>query len=90
MTITVSSKLKTRKNVLTSILFVYFVYSNMPTFGLPASAYELNSNTRLTIRFDREMFNTNLFDSEIEISPAGIGNNMAFRFNRNDLFRPPT
>lgn len=61
----------------------------MPTFGLPPSAYELNSNARLTIRFDREMFNNSLFDSEIEISPAGIGGNMAFRFNRNDLFRPP-
>ncbi|VVC40689.1 Hypothetical protein CINCED_3A019944 [Cinara cedri] len=60
----------------------------MPTFGLPASAYELNPNARLTFKFDREMFNSSLFDSEIEISPAGIGNNMAFRFNRNDLFRP--
>ncbi|XP_026804262.1 zinc finger protein 583-like isoform X3 [Rhopalosiphum maidis] len=56
--------------------------SHMPTFGLPASAYELNSSARLTIRFDREMFNSSLFESEIEISPA-------FRFNRNDLFRPP-
>lgn len=54
----------------------------MPTFSLPASAYELNSSARLTIRFDREMFNSSLFESEIEISPA-------FRFNRNDLFRPP-
>jgi len=54
----------------------------MPTFGLPTSAYELNSSARLTIRFDREMFNSSLFESEIEISPA-------FRFNRNDLFRPP-
>lgn len=61
----------------------------MPTFSLPTNAYELNSSTRLTIRFDREMFNSSLFDSEIEISPNGIGNNMAFRFNRNDLFRPP-
>lgn len=60
----------------------------MPPFGLPASAYEFNPNARLTIKFDREMFNSSLFDSEIEISPAGIGNNMAFRFNRNDLFRP--
>lgn len=60
----------------------------MPPFGLPAGAYEFNSNTRLTIRFDREMFNSSLFDNEIEIGPSGIGNNMAFRFNRNDLFRP--
>lgn len=60
----------------------------MPTFGLPASAYEFNPNARLTIKFDREMFGNSMFDSEIEISPAGIGNNMAFRFNRNDLFRP--
>lgn len=61
----------------------------MPPFGFPPSAYELNSNTRLTIRFDREMFNSSLFDSEIEIGPGALGNNMAFRFNRNDLFRPP-
>lgn len=60
-----------------------------PPFGLPPSAYELNPNARLTIRFDREMFNSSLFDNEIEISSANMGNNMAFRFNRNDLFRPP-
>lgn len=35
------------------------------------------------------MFNSSLYDNEVEISPTGIGNNMAFRFNRNDLFRPP-
>lgn len=61
----------------------------MPAFGLAASAYELNPNARLTLRFDREMFNHSLFDNEIEISPSSIGNNMAFRFNRNDIFRPP-
>lgn len=66
-----------------------FFYSNIPTFGLPSNAYELNPGARLTIRFDREMFNSSLFESEIEISPSSIGNNMAFRFNRNDLFRPP-
>lgn len=60
----------------------------MPPFGIPGSAYEFNSDGRLMIRFDREIFNNSLLENEIEVGQTTISNNMGFRFSRNDLFRP--